>query len=283
MEDTQSKSDGRNLPIQKVGIKNIQYPIRIITRAAKKQTTIGTFEMYVNLAHNQKGTHMSRFVEIINAHREDIDLDQIHLLTEEMKSRLDSNNAFLKIHFPYFIEKSAPITKTKSFMNYEVSVEAADTGPQIQMTFSVGVPVTTLCPCSKSISEYGAHNQRGLVTARVRFHDEEHDLPMDMEEIVQLIEKTSSCEVFALLKREDEKFVTERAYENPVFVEDLVREISLALTDEPRVSWFSVEVTNFESIHNHDAVAFIEIDKDTTLKRESQAEKTKLKTTFHES
>ena len=266
IEDTQGKSDSRKLPIDKVGIKNIQYPITVANHSGKTQTTLGNFEMYVKLPHDQKGTHMSRFVEILNDHKDHLSLENIHRTLSEMKDRLESEEAFVKVTFPYFIEKESPVTRSKSFMYYTVAI-AGESNAVDRITVSIDVPVTTLCPCSKSISEYGAHNQRGLVRIHARF--EPNGSFIDFEEIIRRVEKTSSCEVFALLKREDEKFVTEQAYENPVFVEDLVRDIALSLAEIREIVWFSVEVTNFESIHNHDAYANIEVDKSI-----SQANKT---------
>lgn len=258
IEDTQSLSDFRKIPINQVGIKNIQYPITVTNQTGRTQTTVGTFEMLVNLPHDQKGTHMSRFVEILNDHKDGISLASIHRIALQIKKQLESDSAFIKITFPYFLEKEAPVTGARSFMSYVISI-ACESGHSDRITLSVDVPVTTLCPCSKSISAYGAHNQRGLVRVKTRFTDSGSFV--DFEEIIRRVEKTSSCEVFALLKREDEKFVTERAFENPVFVEDLARDISLSLIEAEGIGWFSVEVTNFESIHNHDAYAFIEMDK----------------------
>ena len=260
IEDTQGRHDSRNLPIDKVGIKNIQYPITVVNQSGKPQSTIAIFEMYVSLPHDQKGTHMSRFVEILNVYKDAVSLKVMSQMIARMKKDLESDAAYLNITFPYFVEKEAPVTRTKSVMNYTVSM-VCESGDINRTTLAIDVPVTTLCPCSKSISEYGAHNQRGLVRVMVRFVSDESF--MDFEEIIHRIEKTSSCEVFALLKREDEKFVTERAYENPVFVEDLVRDIALSLDEADPISWFSVEVTNFESIHNHDAYAYIEVDKNS--------------------
>jgi GTP cyclohydrolase I len=258
IEDTQGKSDSRQLPIDKVGIKNIQYPVTVANHSGHTQSTIATFEMYVDLPHDQKGTHMSRFVELLNDHKDAISLKHISSILDDMKQRLDASAVYLKITFPYFIQKDAPVTGTKSYMDYSISMLGELTHTE-RITLSIDVPVTTLCPCSKSISEYGAHNQRGLVRIHARFR--EKHLYMDFEEIIRRVEKTSSCEVFALLKREDEKFVTEQAFENPVFVEDLVRDIAISMEEADEIAWFSVEVTNFESIHNHDAYAFIEIDK----------------------
>lgn len=261
MEDTQSKSDFRKVAINKVGIKNIQYPIAITNRRGIRHNTVGTFAMYVNLPHDQKGTHMSRFVEILNEHKDDLTLQTVERMIESMKEKLDAEQAFLNVSFPYFLEKEAPVTRSKSFMNYTVRIVGEIVRDSVNTILEIDVPVTTLCPCSKSISEYGAHNQRGLVTVRVRFNDHDAKNPMDIDDLIHLVEQTSSCEVFALLKREDEKYVTEQAYENPVFVEDLVRDIALSLSSEKRITWYSVEVTNFESIHNHDAYAYIERDK----------------------
>lgn len=258
IEDTQGKKDSRKLPIDKVGIKNIQYPIHVTNQSGKTQGTLGTFEMYVNLPHDQKGTHMSRFVEILNDQKDHLSLENMGYILNEMKNRLESETAFLKVSFPYFVEKESPVTRSKSYMDYTVTI-TGESNSTVLITLSVDVPVTTLCPCSKSISEYGAHNQRGLVRIHARFNPS--GTFVDFEEIIHRVEKTSSCEVFALLKREDEKFVTEQAYENPVFVEDLVRDIALSLGQIDEIVWFNVEVTNFESIHNHDAYANIEIDK----------------------
>lgn len=265
MEDTQSKSDFRKVAINKVGIKNIQYPVAITNRRGIRHHTVGTFAMYVNLPHDQKGTHMSRFVEILNEHKDALSLHTVESIVETMKEKLDAEHAYLRISFPYFLEKEAPVTRSKSFMNYDVRLICETLRNTVDTVLAVDVPVTTLCPCSKSISEYGAHNQRGLVTVCVRFNDRDSQHPMDIDDLIHLVEQTSSCEVFALLKREDEKYVTEQAYENPVFVEDLVRDIALSLSSEKRITWYSVEVTNFESIHNHDAYAFIERDKSNPL------------------
>jgi GTP cyclohydrolase I len=258
IEDTQGKTDSRKLPIDKVGIKNIQYPIHVTNHSGKAQATLGTFEMYVNLPHDQKGTHMSRFVEILNDQKDHVSLENMGRLLADMKNRLESESAFMKVSFPYFIEKESPVTRAKSFMDYTVAL-TGESDATDRITLSVDVPVTTLCPCSKSISEYGAHNQRGLVRIHARF--DPNGAFVDFEDIIHRVEKTSSCEVFALLKREDEKYVTEQAYENPVFVEDLVRDIALSLIQIREIVWFNVEVTNFESIHNHDAYANIEVDK----------------------
>ncbi|MBX7152717.1 GTP cyclohydrolase FolE2 [bacterium] len=265
MEDTQSKSDFRKVAINKVGIKNIQYPIVVTNRRGIRHNTVGTFAMYVNLQHDQKGTHMSRFVEILNEYKGNINLQTVENIIDMMKEKLDAEQAFLHVRFPYFLEKEAPVTRSKSYMNYEVRLDCKTLRDTVDTILAIDVPVTTLCPCSKSISEYGAHNQRGLVTVCVRFHDHDSQHPMDIDDLIHLVEQTSSCEVFALLKREDEKYVTEQAYENPVFVEDLVRDIALSLSSEKRISWYSVEVTNFESIHNHDAYAYIERDKSNSL------------------
>ncbi|MCB0833839.1 MAG: GTP cyclohydrolase I FolE2 [Bacteroidetes bacterium] len=256
MEDTQSRTDERKLPIQKVGIKNIRYPLAVSNGNGNLQHTVATFDMAVELPQDQKGTHMSRFVEALNEFQESVSLSGIQRLVNVLKKKLPSPGVFLRVEFPYFLEKKAPVTGSASMMDYTI-ILTAESHEDDRITATLIIPVTTLCPCSKNISEYGAHNQRGLVELHVRFAD---PATADFDRLIRCVEETSSCEVFALLKREDEKFVTERAYENPVFVEDLVRDIALKLAKEGNVNWFKVEVTNFESIHHHDAYAMIDSD-----------------------
>ncbi|KEZ77131.1 GTP cyclohydrolase FolE2 [Salinisphaera hydrothermalis] len=257
IEDVQGRADPRNLAINKVGICDIRHPVSIAQRVGGHQSTVATFGMYVNLPHEFKGTHMSRFVEILNAHEHQITLESFKAMLGEMTERLESDNGHIEMTFPYFIDKYAPITGEKGVMDYEVSFIGDRIGDRIDMHVEVKVPVTTLCPCSKDISDYGAHNQRSLVTIRVKAHEF-----FWAEELIDIAESEASCELFGILKRIDEKAVTERAYENPKFVEDVVRDIATRLNEDDRFRSYRVESENFESIHNHSAYAMIERDKD---------------------
>ena len=254
--DVQGSADTRRLPINKVGIKDIRHPVRIKDRSGGEQHTIATFNMYVNLPHNFKGTHMSRFVEILNRHEREISVESFKDMLMEVTERLEAEAGHIEMCFPYFVNKSAPISGVQSLMDYEVSLigELRDNTPA--MYVKVIVPVTSLCPCSKEISRYGAHNQRSHVTIKVRTRGF-----VWIEELIELVEKEASCELYGLLKRPDEKYVTERAYENPRFVEDMVRDVAARLNADERIAAYSVESENFESIHNHSAYAMIERDK----------------------
>jgi GTP cyclohydrolase I len=256
MIDVQRMRDTRNLDIKKVGVKGVTYPIVVLDRACGTQATVAMVSMYVDLPHHFKGTHMSRFIEILNEYRGEMTVHKLPDLLQEMRDRLEAETAHIELDFPYFIEKEAPVTRARSLMDYRCSF-IGTLGRELDFILVVRVPLTSLCPCSKEISRYGAHNQRSLVTVQVRSRDF-----IWLEELIRLVESCGSSELYALLKREDERHVTERAYENPVFVEDLVRNVALALRDDPRINWFTVEAENFESIHNHSAYAFIEIDKE---------------------
>ena len=254
--DVQSSEDRRKLAIDRVGIKTIRHPIRVAERSCDVQHTIATFNMYVGLPHQFKGTHMSRFVEILNAHEREISVDTFKVMLDEVVERLEAQSGRIEMTFPYFVNKSAPISKVKSLMDYEVSfVGEIDKGEKC-FKMKVVVPVTSLCPCSKRISDYGAHNQRSHVTLTARTKGF-----VWIEELVDYAEKHASSELYGLLKRPDEKFVTERAYDNPRFVEDMVRDIAAELNRDKRIEWYQVESENFESIHNHSAYALIERDK----------------------
>jgi GTP cyclohydrolase IB len=257
MPDMQKRPDFRRIPISKVGVKDITYPIVVMDKNRSLQHTVARVNMYVDLPHHFKGTHMSRFVEILNRHREQIALDKLEVILDEMKAKLGSHSAHLEIQFPYFIDKSAPVSGAKSLMEYtcEFSASMTDT---LDFVLGVKVPLTSLCPCSKELSRYGAHNQRSIMTVRVRYRDF-----IWIEDLVELIEQCGSSPLYSLLKREDEKYVTEQAYENPRFVEDMVREAYSRLADEDNITWFSVETENFESIHNHSAYAAVELDRRT--------------------
>jgi GTP cyclohydrolase I len=254
--DVQNSEDRRKLAIDQVGIKAIRHPIRVAERGGGAQNTIATFNMYVGLPHQFKGTHMSRFVEILNAHEREISVDTFKVMLDEMIERLEAQSGQIEMNFPYFVNKSAPVSKVKSLMDYDVTfIGEVEKGAK-RFKMKVVVPVTSLCPCSKRISDYGAHNQRSHVTITARTKGF-----VWIEELVDYAEKHASSELYGLLKRPDEKFVTERAYDNPRFVEDMVRDIAVELNRDKRIEWYRVESENFESIHNHSAYALIEKDK----------------------
>jgi GTP cyclohydrolase IB len=254
--DVQKSRDTRRIAIDKVGVKDISYPVVVMDKNNRIQHTVARVNMYVDLPHHFKGTHMSRFVEILNMYREKIALDEMEPMLARMKEKLGAGCAHLEMEFPYFIEKSAPVSGAKSLMEYtcEFKASLSDT---FDFVLGVQVPVTSLCPCSKELSRHGAHNQRSIMTVRVRYHDF-----VWIEDLVELVESCGSSPVYALLKREDEKHVTEQAYEHPMFVEDMVREATLRLSEMDNITWFSVSAENFESIHKHSAYASIERTRD---------------------
>lgn len=254
--DVQNSEDTRQIAINKVGIKSIRHPIKVKDRSVGIQHTIALFNMYVGLPHNFKGTHMSRFVEILNSHEREISVENFPNMLRDMVERLEAKTGHIEMSFPYFINKTAPVSGVQSLLDYEVTLLGDICHGEIVTRIKIVVPVTSLCPCSKKISSYGAHNQRSHVTVTVRTQDF-----MWIEEIVELVEAEASCELFGLLKRPDEKFVTERAYDNPKFVEDMVRDVAARFNAEPRVASYVVESENFESIHNHSAYALIESSK----------------------
>lgn len=257
IEDVQSSKDTRQIPINKVGIKDIRHPVRVRDRNMGEQHTIACFNMYVNLPHNFKGTHMSRFVEILNQHEHEISVESFKDMLREMAQRLEAESGHIEMRFPYFVNKKAPVSGVESLMDYDVTFIGEVHNGVDDMAIKVVIPVTSLCPCSKKISEYGAHNQRSHVTVNARIKDF-----IWIEEIIDMVENEASCELFGLLKRPDEKQVTERAYDNPKFVEDMVRDVAARLNSEDRISAYVVESENFESIHNHSAYALIEKDKE---------------------
>jgi len=254
--DVQNSEDTRRIPINKVGIKDIRHPVRVKDRSQGEQHTIANFNMYVNLPHNFKGTHMSRFVEILNNYERELSVESFERMLEETIARLDAEAGHIEMSFPYFVEKPAPVSGVKSLMDYEVTLLGEIKNGKPSVDIKVVVPVTSLCPCSKKISAYGAHNQRSHVTVSVHTCDF-----VWIEDIIDLVEAQASCELFGLLKRPDEKFVTERAYENPKFVEDMVRDVAASLNADERIVAYTVESENFESIHNHSAYALIKQDK----------------------
>ncbi|MBI5451414.1 MAG: GTP cyclohydrolase I FolE2 [Gammaproteobacteria bacterium] len=252
MVDVQSKHDSRLMPINKVGIKDIRHPVTVRDRSAGIQHTIATFNMYVNLPHNFKGTHMSRFVELLNSYQREISVESFHDMLSRMRKQLDAEAGHIEMRFPYFISKPAPVSGVVSLLDYDVTLIGETTKDKTTIIIKVVVPVTSLCPCSKEISDYGAHNQRSHVTITARTEEF-----VWIEDLINIVEREASCEIFGLLKRPDEKYVTERAYDNPKFVEDMVRDVASRLNEDPRISGYRLESENFESIHNHSAYAMI--------------------------
>ena len=255
MKDIQSERDTRKVPLQKVGVRGVKYPVTVLDKEHKTQSTTATVDLFVNLPHNYKGTHMSRFIEVF--HKYHTNLTMLHFLDmlEEMRRKLNAQKAYGSVSFPYFIEKKAPVSGIASIMEYSCSYEGEvgdNDGRRFYVT--VEVPVATLCPCSKAISEYGAHNQRGYVKVRLLYKDF-----FWIEDVISMIEEAASTPLYTLLKRQDEKFVTEHAYDNPRFVEDVVREVYLGLK-KMGFPYFSVEAQTEESIHNHNAYAYTEFN-----------------------
>ena len=254
--DVQSSADNRRLAIDRVGIKSIRHPVRIGDKSGGVQHTIAVFNMYVHLPHNFKGTHMSRFVEILNSHEREISVESFETILREMVQRLEAESGHIEMSFPYFINKLAPVSGVQSLLDYDITFIGEIENGEYRFTMKVVVPVTSLCPCSKGISDYGAHNQRSHVTVTARTRGF-----VWIEDVVRICEEQASCELYGLLKRPDEKYVTEKAYDNPKFVEDMVRDIATVLNRDERIEAYMVESENFESIHNHSAYAFIQRDK----------------------
>ena len=254
MIDIQNQPDFRNIPIDKVGIKGLKYPVTVRDKTSGSQSTVAEISMYVDLPHQCKGTHMSRFVELLNVFRGQISLESLASILDDMKQTLGAQSSHIEISFPYFIEKTSPSTGSKGLMDYNCTiVGSSNSSKTTDIVLKVAVPVTSVCPCSKEISDCGAHNQRGEVLVCTRFQKF-----IWIEDIVDLVEQRASCDIFSVLKRADEKFVTEKAYNNPKFVEDIARDVAKELIEDENITWFSVSAENFESIHNHSAYAYIE-------------------------
>ncbi len=253
MEDKQNEPDNRELSIDKVGVRGLRFPIQLKDKDHSVQNTIAVIGMFVDLPREFKGTHMSRFLETLNEHGDMIHVGNIPDMLQSMQRRLNATAAHLEMEFPFFLSKKAPVTQRASLMDYTAKFEANLIGSKSDFILTVKTPVTTLCPCSKAISKYGAHNQRGEVTTSIRFKT-----PIWIEDVIGWVENSASSELYSLLKRSDEKHVTERAYENPVFVEDLVRNVALKFKANSNITWYRIEAENFESIHNHNAYAMIE-------------------------
>lgn len=251
MKDIQKQRDFRQIPIDKVGIKNIKYPITVLDRSNHIQHTVASINMYVDLPHQYKGTHMSRFVEMLNLIHPEVSLQRISDILEEMKDHLDAASSHIEVTFPYFIKKYAPVSKSPGLMDYTCRfIGSSDSKGKLDLISEVIVPISSVCPCSKEISEVGAHNQRGEVRLSTRFKKF-----IWIEDMIELVESCASTEVYSVLKRVDEKYVTEEGFTNPKFVEDIVRDIATAIKEDSNITWFSVSAENFESIHNHSAYA----------------------------
>ena len=252
VEDVQGRADTRRLPINRVGIKDINHPVRVKDRTTGEQHTIANFNMYVNLPHNFKGTHMSRFIEILHTERE-ISVESFRAMLEKMTVRLEADDGHIEMSFPFFVMKKAPVSGVESLMDYRASLIGERRGPRTDMWIRVVVPVTSLCPCSKRIAAYGAHNQRShvTVTSKLKSH-------IWIEELIEIAESEASSQLYGILKRPDEKYVTEHAYDHPKFVEDMVRDVAGRLAADARIAAYIVEAENFESIHNHSAYVRIE-------------------------
>jgi len=256
VDDVQSTPDTRRIAIDRVGIKAIRHPIKVADKNGGVQHTVAVFNMYVNLTHNFKGTHMSRFVEILNSQEREISVESFESILRTMIKKLGTDSGHIEMAFPYFINKSAPVSGVKSLLDYEVTFIGEIKNSGYEFTMKVIVPVASLCPCSKKIADYGAHNQRSHMSISVRTNSF-----VWIEDVVRIAEDKASCELYGLLKRPDEKYVTEKAYDNPKFVEDLVRDVAVELNKDARIDAYMVESENFESIHNHSAYALIEQDK----------------------
>lgn len=257
MIDIQNEPGFNDIDIDKVGVSDMNYPIEVLDKKAEKQSTTARINMYVDLPHSFKGTHMSRFIEVLNRYRGEITIRNMGKILQEIARNLEAKSAHMELAFKYFIEKEAPVSKSRSLMDYDcrfIGVYSQDGGEDFIL--EVKVPVMNLCPCSKELSQSAAHNQRSEVTVQLRFNDF-----VWIEDIIALVENSASSDLYALLKRPDEKYITERAYDNPRFVEDVVRIIANELMGDDKVAWFSVMSKNYESIHHHNAYAFVERDK----------------------
>jgi GTP cyclohydrolase I len=257
MDDVQNHVDERGIPLDRVGVTDLQYPIVVLDQKHEKQHTIGRFTISVNLPHQFKGTHMSRFIEVLNVHHGEFTVRTLPAMLCELKQRLSAEAARVEVAFPYFVEKAAPKSGAKALMDYQCSFVGELNGGNVDFVVKVEVPVTSLCPCSKSISDYGAHNQRGMISVAVRAERGTDGASQFIwiEELIDIAERSASAPVYPLLKRPDERHVTMQAYDNPVFVEDMVRNVAVNLQADPRVAWFQVNAVNHESIHNHSAFA----------------------------
>lgn len=259
IKDVQNQKDLRNIPIQKVGVKDIQIPLKIERKTKDNKTELemvfARAKMSVSLSSEFKGTHMSRFIEILNKYKqENLLTSTIEKILSDMKQKLDAESSYLKFSFKYFIKKKAPVSNLESLMCYDCAFEGElDNNCDFKFYLIAKVPITTLCPCSKEISNYGAHNQRAILTIKIGYDANDH---IWLEDLIEMAESCASSEIYPLLKREDEKYVTEHAYENPKFVEDVIRDVVSKLNENPKITFYEVETEAFESIHNHNAWAY---------------------------
>jgi GTP cyclohydrolase I len=260
IDDVQSRPDERGIALDRAGVSGLRYPITVLDKADGRQETIAQLAMSVSLPHHFKGTHMSRFIEVLNSHRGEVTMRTLPVILKELKTRLDAETAHIEVKFPYFVEREAPVTKSKALMDYECAFIGESNGKYDDFVLRVRTPVTSLCPCSKDISEYGAHNQRGYITIDVRSQRKDNGETeiIWIEELIEIAEKSASSPVYALIKRKDERFVTMQAYDNPRFVEDMARDSAEQLMRDERIQWFHIHVENDESIHNHNAFAEVE-------------------------
>ncbi len=262
MEDVQNRRDHREIPIDRVGVRNLRYPIIVWDRDHEKQSTVALLSLSVSLPHHFKGTHMSRFLEILNEHRGELTIRTLPLVLHDLKKHLDSEAAQLEATFPYFLERTAPVSGAKSLLDYEGHFSGISDLEGDTFILGVKVPVTSLCPCSKEISDYGAHSQRSFVSIEIKMSSNDPKDFIWMEELIEVAESSASAPLYPLLKRPDERHVTMQAYDNPAFVEDITRNVADKLMNDVRVKWFRVFCENEESIHNHNAFAEIEWTRD---------------------
>ena len=256
LQDTQNKVDVRNIPITRVGIKDIKYPFKISDRDGVSQSTIGNFTMSVGLPHDVKGTHMSRFVKILEDQDPSVSIENFDEVVKYTSNILDSDSPYISVDFTYFKKKCAPVSRVESLLDYSINYTCEVKNNVVNKYLKVTVPVTSLCPCSKNISDYGAHNQRSHISAHIRT-----EKTVWIDDVIEMLEDQASCQIYGLLKRPDEKFVTEQAYDNPKFTEDIIRDVAVTLNKDERITAYKIESENFESIHNHSAYAYIEKDK----------------------
>lgn len=263
MVDIQSRVDDRGIPLDQVGIAGLRYPIVVQSQAHERQHSVATIAMSVNLPHEAKGTHMSRFLAVLSNHHQNISMQALPVFLKELQAKLDAENTRVEIAFPYFMERIAPVSRARALMDFECRFVGEMRGEVHEAVLEIKVPITSLCPCSQAISKHGAHNQRGTISLEVRaaLDKEGHPAQIWIEDLIGVADASASSPVYPLLKREDEKFVTEQAYANPAFVEDIVRNVAVRLQQDPRIAWFRVHVENYESIHNHQAYASREWDR----------------------
>lgn len=260
MIDVQSRKDHRGIALDRVGVTGLRYPIVVLDQANERQETVASITMSVNLPHHFKGTHMSRFIEVLNHHHGEITLRTLPHLLRDLCAKLDAESARVELSFPYFLERRAPQSQARGLMDFDCRFVGEMKGDEVDFILGVKVPVTSLCPCSKEISDYGAHNQRGIITIEVRstLDEDKHPHLIWIEELISVAEASASSPVYPLLKRADERHVTMQAYDNPVFVEDMARNVAQKLQKNSKVAWYRVHVENHESIHNHSAFAYVE-------------------------